>query len=184
MTKAPPVVEQPFDLYLLIGMLTIKWGMIENEWHGIFLNLHSWERGWLPVHFKPVNALWNSHRSFAGQRQMVLDYAREVIGASEPKLLKELNELNDETGRVSGMRNAVQHSQFVYGGKRDALKVMLSPINPQKRLDGKDIAAELTELIPKVEQLQAGLGFWTLRLLGHNDKYPPPAARPTKSTGS
>lgn len=163
-------------------MLTTKWSMIEDNWHGIFMNLISRERNWQPVHYKPINALWNSHRSFAGQRQMVLDYAREVIGDAHPKLFAELGQFYNETGKLSGMRNAIQHAQFVYAGKRDALQLRLSPINPSKRLDGKDILTEITDFLPKLEQLQAGLGFWTLRLLGHEDKYPPSPAMPTEPT--
>jgi hypothetical protein len=93
-----------------IGELTLRWGNVESSWHSIFTNLYSMEKGWAPVYIHVLNALYESHRSGAAKRAMILEYARAILG--DHPLSERLGRLYAKTNDISGLRNAVQHTSF------------------------------------------------------------------------
>lgn len=172
-------MEEPTELIGLIGIITLEWSAIEGIWHSIFLMLYAQQTARGEVHLPALNALYNSHRSSAGQRQMVLDYAKAILNEKQPKLIEELGKLYQATGRLSGVRNAIQHAQFApVGSDREALKLSISPLNPSAKLTDTNLIDELAAFIPKAQRLRMELNFWMLRLMGHKDKYPPAETSP------
>ena len=163
--NGPPKLTPYDEISLAIGKLTIRWSMVESGWHLIFLSLYGIEKGGGSISMTSVNALYHSHRSFAGQRRMVFSYAKAILG-DDPRLTR-LGQLSQATEKLAGMRNAVQHASFMFMGPSPGdLRLGISPLNPSKKLADKDIVDEIAGLIPEVNELIGNLGLWATKLRG------------------
>jgi hypothetical protein len=173
MSDGPPPLDhnETMELVTLVGALTIRWSQIEGTWYMVFLTLYGRETR-ASVHIPRLNALYNSHRSASGARQMTFNYAKAILEESDPLFL-ELGPLYETTNKLSGLRNAVQHAHFVPVGTAISGRLTISPTSPpNKHIPDRDVATAIKDLLPKLDQLQIGLNKWMLRLAGHHASVP------------
>lgn len=157
-----------------IGELTLRWGMVESSWHTLFMFLYSFDRQWAGVYVPVVNALYDSHRSGAGKRSMILEYARAILG--DTPHMKRLGQLYAKTNDISGMRNAVQHTSFTYVGSKGVYSFEPSPMM-QSKLTGKDVLASIERMWPLFDELLKGLMQWQMDMRKIPTPQPIPSAQ-------